>query len=573
MTAPVEERSPLVLAGRWKVDHPYRLLGFGHFAKTFAGTDLETDRPVAIKLLNDEVSDDVRERFLREASVHANLDHPAIVELLGHGSDGKRHFLVTPLLPGGSVGDVVLGEPGGRLSPSATLPIATRIADALVYLRKRKLTHGDISPGNILLDECGQAFLADFGFSKVVTSVPLGTTSDRFGTEGYRAPRALGERRTYEDDIFSLAAVLWFCLTGESPLHRDNRDELTRPLRAPLERALRWRSTPTAARFRADVERHWAKPARDWRVTSTEPTGWGTPALVGCGVAGVIAAALSGHQFERTPIDVAHVTLKAPALTMRLDGRWQELTPPSIAGMRLRSAVSATDSNTQVAAGLSGSEGASLIRSAAIEGLPPRARSARRTRVGRTDVLRYGPVRASSGRAVEMLAVPLERSVLVVWCEGAVAIARLRTTCARAVAGARPLHEARRPLSPNPAVAGALRRATRTLGTTRERTRAHMASATRRAALTKDASAIARAYDAFAAAAADAPTGAQDRNGVQAVAAAARRVATAYEALAESATDSQWTAPRTRVINRERDLDAAMRRLKPLGYSPAAGER
>lgn len=573
MSSGTMERSPLAIAGRWQLDEPRRRLGFGPFAQTFAGRDLETGEHVAVKLLNEIVPSGARERFLREAQVHAELDHPAILPLLDHGSDGGLLYIVTPLMARGSLGQVVHERPDGCLSPTMTLRIARRMVDALVYLREQRKTHGDISPSNILLDDRDQAFLADFGYGKAVATIPLATTGDRFGTEGYRSPRPRGEQRTYDDDVYSLSAVLWFCLTGDSPLH-GHRDDLPRPLRAPLERALRWESVPTTPAFRADLEKHWRRFEHDWRLTSSLSPRSRMPTVLACGLTGLLAAGVAGHVLRAEPQQFPHTTLHAPALTLRLSGSWQERLPPALDGVSLTSAVSATDATMQVTAGVAPSAGARLIGDVARHALPAQARTPRRVAVDGRDALRYGPALDADGHLTELIAVPLERDVLVVSCDGPQATdTALRATCAKAAAGAVPLDERAHQLAPTRDAAAVLRKAASAFNQDRARVHAQIASATTRDELRRATHQLASAFASYASSVASAPTSAYDGSAIRALARNARRASAAYDSLAVATTDEQWRARRTRARAREQGLLDAQSALIALGYGRARSRR
>jgi hypothetical protein len=560
MSSGVQEQSSRVLASRWQLEPHAQPIGEGAFAHTFAGVDLHTGALIAVKVLKQNVPAGARDRFLREMQIHAQLEHPAIINLLDHGCEDDLHFIVMPRMAHGSVADVVQSR--GPLSPAKTLHIGRRVADALVYLRSCEQTHGDISPGNILLDGEDQAFLADFGFSKVVESVPQATTGDRYGTPGFRAPRPDGERRTYDDDVFSLAAVLWFCLTAQTP--DETETDPLRQLRIPLERALRWRRVPTAERFRDSIERRWSKLARDWEGASTPAPRRGRPALAA--LLGLAAVATFGQTFQAEPADPPHTPLQSADVMLRLDGRWQQRQPPALLGIPLHAAISASRADTQVAAGLTHSDGGTLLGRRALEALPLTARTPRRVTIDDRAFLRYGPAREPTGLAMEILAMPLARRALIIWCEGAVT--GLSTTCAHAAAGAEALKEPEGDLAPEPDVAFTLREAIGYLDETRRKSWTRMAASDRASAITHAAAALPYLYRTFASALESATTGAQDRPAVAAVAAAARRTAVAYGVLSRAMTDADWRSARRQVLARERTVNAALDHLRSLGYVP-----
>src|SRR5207342_2632207 len=104
------------------------------------------------------------ERFEREGTLHGELKHEAILELLDAGTDDGSPYIVTRRLHPGALREFVIDQ-GHRLVPLRTLRIGERIADALAYMHSREEVHGDISPGNILLEGEADAYLADFGLS------------------------------------------------------------------------------------------------------------------------------------------------------------------------------------------------------------------------------------------------------------------------------------------------------------------------------------------------------------------------------------------------------------------------
>lgn len=554
-----------ILAGRWEYD-PRVVFAAGNNAQTFAGRDLDSGGEVVVKIFSHTAGGRGRERFLREARLHQELEHEAILELLGQGQDGGVDYIVTRRLRPGALGDVVRQR--SRLSPAATLAIGLRIADALDYMHGRNEVHGDISPGNILLDggEGDAAYLADFGFSKRVATAPVATTGDGYGTPGFSLPRELGAQRTYEDDVYGLAAVLWFCLTGEPPADspRVRRREISsRALRLPLNRALAWEagSIPTAADFKESLARHWAKAGQDWRAVSSPPRRSRLPLAVVAGLAGLAVASFSGRALQPKPAAAAQTTIAGGGVTLHLAGSWKSRQAPRLPAFRLRVPVAAASNSSAIVVGRAPTAGPQLISRDARASLPPAARRPTPVLIDQHAALRYGAT-AKFGVAEEILALPLERDVLVVRCTGSAA--PLARVCAQVAAGVELRHGVMQPLAPTAAAARRLRAATDQLGAQRRRQRSLLATTSSRKALDAAAEKLASANRSYADRITALPTTAQDANSVGGAASAARATAAAYIDLAQARSPAAWSTARAEVDQRERDLDGAIRRLGSL---------
>lgn len=552
-----------VLAGRWEYD-TRAFMAAGNNAQTYAGKDLRTGEEIVVKTFSHAGGERGRERFLREARLHEELKHYAILELLGRGPDDGVDYIVTRMLRPGALWDVVRDR--ARLSPAATLAIGTRIADAIAYMHGRNEVHGDISPGNILLDEKEAAFLADFGLSKRVATAPVVTSGDGYGTRGFSLPREPGTRRTYEDDVYGLAAVLWFCLTGESPAEsqRARRHELPkRVLRAPLNRALDWEagSIPTAEEFKQSLSKHWSKAGRDWRAVSAPARRSRVPVVVAAGLAGLMVAGLGGQALQPKPADAAQTTIDGGGVALSLPGEWRSKPAPRFQGFHLHAPIAAFSRKGVVVAGRAPSSGPQLIGEEARASLLPLARKPHPVVVGEHAALRYGPA-TKFGGAVEVLAMPLGSKVLVVRCSGPAAA--LSKVCAAAAAGLGLRDGFVQPLAPTAATARQLRAATSRLGAERQRQRSLLASTSSKRTLSVAAKDLARANRSFAHRIASISTTAQDVKSVGDVIRAARETEAAYVALAQANTDSAWSAAQTQIDQCEHKLQAAISRLGAL---------
>ena len=193
------------------------VLGQGGMGTVYEATQLSLDRVVALKLLAAHLSDDVgfRERFRREGQVQARLEHPHIVTVYEAGETEHGLFIAMRLVRGRTLKNLITTR---ELDVGRTLKILTPVADALDEAHAIGLIHRDIKPQNVLVGDRDHAFLADFGLTKGTTETSLTKTGHFVGTFDYIPPEQInGERATAASDIYSLAGVLYECLTGEVP--------------------------------------------------------------------------------------------------------------------------------------------------------------------------------------------------------------------------------------------------------------------------------------------------------------------------------------------------------------------
>ena len=221
------------------------LLGHGSTATVWRARRAADDALVAVKVVPGEAD----EEALREYALlqHAVSDHVVTLhETLAIDTDeGPATALVLEHLAGGSLGQVVAQR--GHLSPGETVTVLAPIAQALGSLHDLGVVHGDLSPGNVLLDSTGRPVIADLGYSRLTGEPP----GEVHGTDGYVAPEVLdGEEPARASDVHALGALAWLCLTGAPPGHVAIRDDLssvapeTPELVAVIESCLR--TDPTA---------------------------------------------------------------------------------------------------------------------------------------------------------------------------------------------------------------------------------------------------------------------------------------------------------------------------------------
>src|SRR4051812_16066404 len=173
------------LADRYHIE---KELGRGGMAKVFLARDLRHDRPVALKVLREELAGAGADRFLREIRVAARLQHPHILPIHDSGDAAGSLWYTMPYVEGESLRDRLHRE--RQLPLDESLRIAREVADALEYAHRQGIVHRDIKPENILLSQ-GHALVADFGVARALQPTGdqrLTETGMSVGTPAYMSP-------------------------------------------------------------------------------------------------------------------------------------------------------------------------------------------------------------------------------------------------------------------------------------------------------------------------------------------------------------------------------------------------
>ena len=201
------------------------VVGRGGMGVVYRATDLDLERPVALKLVAPELAQDelFRRRFLKEPKLAAALDHPNVVPIYAAGEHEGRLYLVMRFVDGSDMRTLLRSE--GGLPPERALPILAQVASALDAAHRRNLVHRDVKPANVLVDEDGHAYLTDFGVTKQLGGDST-DTGQIVGTLDYLAPEQIrGDRVSDRADEYALGCVLYECLTGAPPFHRATEAE------------------------------------------------------------------------------------------------------------------------------------------------------------------------------------------------------------------------------------------------------------------------------------------------------------------------------------------------------------
>ncbi|CEF49140.1 unnamed protein product [uncultured bacterium] len=317
-------------------DEPWQLgnyeileqIGCGGMGVIYRARQRHSRRIVAVKRVLSYRADShgALQRFRREAQAVASLDHPNILPIyeVSQSDDGLPFFSMK-LAEKGSLHDNAASL---RDEPRKCVQLMAKVALAVEYAHSRGVLHRDLKPGNILLNDCGEPLVSDFGLAKLLDgNNDLTRSLTTFGTAGFIAPEQAGDAAVDLNpaaDVYSLGAVLFNLLAGRPPFLGSNPVSVIRQAsetQAPklrslapsldrdleticahcLERDPRARYQ-SAGDLAADLER-WldgrpiiarpiSPPARIWRWSRRNPK------LVGAATAGLVLGAAAVSLFH-----------------------------------------------------------------------------------------------------------------------------------------------------------------------------------------------------------------------------------------------------------------------------------
>lgn len=200
-----------------------RKLGRGGMASVYLATESGFARQVALKILPEDLADEPSfvARFQQEAQTIASLEHPSIVPLYRFGIEDGVPWMALRYVAGGDLARRLAERPLGAAEGFALLG---DVARALDHAHRRGVIHRDLKPQNILLDEDGHAYLADFGVAKLLAATALVKTGtgSTVGTPAYMSPeQALGHELTHASDLYALGVICFQWWTGVLPFDAD----------------------------------------------------------------------------------------------------------------------------------------------------------------------------------------------------------------------------------------------------------------------------------------------------------------------------------------------------------------
>ncbi|NLW50906.1 MAG: serine/threonine protein kinase [Candidatus Brocadiaceae bacterium] len=209
------EKKPRRFAGY----HLRRILGHGSMGVVYLADHEATNTPAAVKVLSSALGRDhsYAHRFLTEARLATQLDHPNIVRVHDYGVDGGHYFMAMEYVDGRNCRARIAED--GAMDWREAVAVAAEVAEGLRAAALKGIIHRDIKPENIVIDSSGHVRITDLGLAKELDVLEPAPNDTSLGTPDYMSPEQVNNSELVDQrsDIYSLGATLFHMICGRAP--------------------------------------------------------------------------------------------------------------------------------------------------------------------------------------------------------------------------------------------------------------------------------------------------------------------------------------------------------------------
>ncbi len=244
-------------------------IGQGSMGVVYRAHDPQINRHIALKLLRQDrvTSEDLVQRFLKEAQAMGGLSHPNIATVYDTGRDHGTIFIAMEILRGKSLKDVMREK---VLNHNEIVHIGVQIAEALDFAHQKGIVHRDIKPSNIIIDPDGNAKITDFGIAHIEDPTMTQQTipGEILGTPLYMSPeQVMSNPVDGRSDLYSLGVLLYEMTAGTSPFKGENLASIFQAILQDTPPALELDDTPMSRNLSTLIMKSLSKdPAKRFQT-------------------------------------------------------------------------------------------------------------------------------------------------------------------------------------------------------------------------------------------------------------------------------------------------------------------
>ncbi len=234
------------------------VLGEGGMGTVYRAHDPTLDRPAAIKVIRAKaLSDEGKERFLREARASSKINHPNIITIYAAGEENGAPYMAMELIDGKTLRQVI---DEGSIDWRVSTRWIVQLLDALQRLHAEGIVHRDLKPENVMVTKEGVIKLMDFGLAHLTSSTQITQEGATLGTVPYMSPeQVMGRKLDARSDLFSVATIYHEMLTGVHPFRGEHPMAVMYSIRNETPKPLKLQSSDSPIELQGVLDRAFEK--------------------------------------------------------------------------------------------------------------------------------------------------------------------------------------------------------------------------------------------------------------------------------------------------------------------------